>query len=149
RRAHQGADVAHRSDVDLAARQEGDGAGEIDGEAALDAPEDDAGDALVVLEGLLELGPGLLAPGLLARQHGLAVLVLHALEKDLDGVAHLDVGPLARGGEFLELDAALGLQSDIDEGEVVLDGDDNALENAAFEPVAGSDRFLEQRGETV
>ena len=51
RRAHQRADVAHRADIDLAARQEGHGAGQIDGEAALDAAEDHAGDALVVLEG--------------------------------------------------------------------------------------------------
>src|SRR6185312_2462487 len=50
RRAEQGRDVAHRTDIDLAARQEGAGAVEIDGEAALDAAEDDAGDALVALE---------------------------------------------------------------------------------------------------
>ena len=40
RRAHQRADVAHRADVDLAARQERHGAAEIDGEAALDPAED-------------------------------------------------------------------------------------------------------------
>ncbi len=149
RRAHQRADVAHRADVHLAAGQEGHGAGEIDGEAALDAAEDHAGDALVVLEGLLELGPGFLAARLLARQHGFAVLVFHALEIDLDHVADLDLGLLAGGGEFLERDAAFGFQADIDEGEVVLDGDDDALEHAAFEAVAGAERFLEQRGETV
>ena len=148
-RAHERADIAHRADVHLAAGQEGHGAGEVDGEAALDAPEDDAGHALIVLEGLLELGPGFLAPGLLARQNGFAVLVFHALEIDFDGVAHLELGLLAGGGEFLELDAALGLQSDVDEGEIILDGDDDALEHAAFESVAGADRFLEQRGETV
>ena len=68
RRAHQRGDVAHRPDVDLAAGQERDGAAEIDGEAALDAAEDHAGDALVRLEALFELGPGLLAARLLARQ---------------------------------------------------------------------------------
>jgi hypothetical protein len=35
-------DVADRTDVDLRARQERDGAVEIDGEAALDLVEDDA-----------------------------------------------------------------------------------------------------------
>ena len=45
-----GRDVAHRADIDLAARQEGHGAVEIDGEAALDPAEDRAGDALVRLE---------------------------------------------------------------------------------------------------
>ena len=39
---HQRGDVADRADVDLAARQEGHGAVEIDGEAALDLVEDDA-----------------------------------------------------------------------------------------------------------
>ena len=43
---HQRADVAHRADVDLAARQERHGAVEIDGEAALDLVEDDALDLL-------------------------------------------------------------------------------------------------------
>ena len=96
RRAHQRGDVAHRADIDLAARQEGDGAVEIDGEAALDAAEDDAGDALIGLEALLEQGPGLLAPRLLARELRLAVLVFHPLEIDLDGVAGLDLGAAGR-----------------------------------------------------
>src|SRR5262250_1080531 len=39
RRAHERADVAHRADVDLAARQEGHGAREVDGEAALTRPK--------------------------------------------------------------------------------------------------------------
>ena len=43
---HQRGDVADRADVDLAARQEGHGAVEVDGEAALDLVEDDAFDAL-------------------------------------------------------------------------------------------------------
>ena len=46
---HQRGDVADRADVDLAARQEGHGAVEIDGEAALDLVEDDAFDVLVRL----------------------------------------------------------------------------------------------------
>ena len=40
RLAHQRGDVAHRTDVDLAARQEGHGAAEVDGEAALDPAVD-------------------------------------------------------------------------------------------------------------
>ena len=85
RRVHQRADVAHRADVDLAARQEGHGAVEVDGEAALDLVEDDARDLLVLLEDLLEPGPALLAARLVARQHRLAERVLDALEIDLDG----------------------------------------------------------------
>src|SRR6185503_11528726 len=87
--AHQRADVAHRADIDLAARQEGHGAVEVDGEAALDAAEDVAGDALVVVERLLELGPRLFAASPLAREHRLAFAILHAVDEDLDGVADL------------------------------------------------------------
>ena len=63
---HQRRDVADRADVHLAARQEGHGAVEIDGEAALDLVEDDAGDLLVVLERLFQLAPAFLAPRLVA-----------------------------------------------------------------------------------
>ena len=66
RHVHQRADVAHRADVDLAARQESHGAVEIDGEAALDAVEDHALDALARLVFLLEPGPAFLAARLLA-----------------------------------------------------------------------------------
>ena len=93
---HQRGDVADRPDVDLRARQERHRAVEIDGEAALDLIEDDAGDLLVVLEGLLELAPALLAPRLVARQHRLAERVLDALQIDFDGVADLDFVAAAR-----------------------------------------------------
>ena len=133
RRAHQRADVAHRADVDLAAGQEGHGAGEVDGEAALDAAEDHAGDALVLLEVLLELRPGFFAARLLAAEHGFAMLVFHALEIDLDQVADLDLGLLAGRSEFLEGDAPFGLQAHIDQHGVGLDRDDGALDHGAFE----------------
>ena len=100
RAAHQRADVAHRADVDLAAGQEGHGAAEVDGEAALDPAEDHAVDALLRLERLLEVGPGLLAPRLLARQDDGAVAVLVALDEELDDVAGLDLGLLARAGRI-------------------------------------------------
>src|SRR5216684_1305633 len=147
RRAEQGRDVAHRADIDLAARQEGAGAVEIDGEAALDAAEDDAGDALVALERLLEQGPGLLAARLLARELRLAVLVLHPLEEDLDGVADLDVrlvaGRLAGGSEFLEIDAAFRFEADIDEDRIILDREDAALDDGAFEAARPSQGFVQ------
>src|SRR6202012_5903273 len=80
RRADQRGDVAHGADIDLAARQEGHGARQIDREAALDAAEDHAGDALIGGEALLEQRPGLLAAGLLAAELRFAVLVFHPLE---------------------------------------------------------------------
>ena len=147
RRAHQRADVAHRADVDLAAGQERDRAVEIDGEATLHAAEDHAGDALVVLELTLELGPGFLAAGLFAREHGFTVLVFHALEIDFDDVADLDLVLLSRSGEFLERDAPFGFQADIDQDEFIFDSDDGAFQHAAFETRAGAEGFLEQRSE--
>ena len=66
RHVHQRADVADRADVDLAAGQEGHGAAEVDGEAALDAAEDHALDALAGFEFLLELVPGGFAAGAVA-----------------------------------------------------------------------------------
>jgi hypothetical protein len=54
RLVHQRADIAHRAHIDLAARQERDGAVEIDGEAAFDAAEDHAGDAGLFVERALE-----------------------------------------------------------------------------------------------
>ena len=115
RRAEQRGDVAHGADIDLAAGQERDGAGKIDGEAAFDAAEDHAVDALIGLEILFEQGPGFFAARLLARQLGLAVLVFHPLEINLDGIAGLDLRRPARRREFAQRDAAFRFQSDIDQ----------------------------------
>src|SRR3954454_24136205 len=81
---HQRRDVANRTNVDLRARQEGYGPVEVDGETALDLVEDDAVDLFVVLEGLLQLAPALLATRLVARQHGFAEGILNAIEEHLD-----------------------------------------------------------------
>ena len=142
RLVHQRADIAGGTHIDLAARQEGHGAVEIDGEAALDAAEDHAGDAGLVVEGLLQLDPAFLAAGLVARQHGFAQRILDALEIDLDLVADLHIGGHARHGEFLQRHAAFGLQADIDHGEVVLDGDDLALDDGAFLGRLGHEALL-------
>ena len=66
RRAHQRGDVTDGADVDLAAGQEGDGAAEVDGEAALDPAIDGAVDALLRFECALEAGPCLFTAGFLA-----------------------------------------------------------------------------------
>ena len=44
------------------------------------------------------------------------MLVFHAVEIDLDLVADLDLGLLARERELLERDAAFRFQADIDDG---------------------------------
>ena len=126
-----------------------DGAVEIDGKPALDPAEDHAGHPLIRLKALFELGPGLLAPRLLARQLGLAVLVLHPLEEDLDGVADMEIGLGAAGGEFLQRHAAFRFEADIDQHGIVLDGDDPAFDDRAFETVDHAQGFVEKRGKIL
>ena len=144
-----GADVAHRADVDLAARQERHGAVEVDREAALDLVEDDPFDLLVLLEGLFELDPALLAARLVARDDGLAERVLDALEIDLDLVADARRRIAAMIGEFLEGDTALGLQADVDDGHVLFDRDDLALDDRAFEGLVVAVGLVEKRCEIL
>ena len=144
-----GRDVADRADIDLRARQEGHCAVEIDGEAALDLVEDDAVDLLVVLEGLLELAPAFLAARLVARQHGFAERILDAVEKHLDLVADLEFAFAAGSCEFPQRHAAFGLQADVDDGHVLFDRNDDALDDGAFLQIAAGEGLVEHRGEIV
>src|SRR5260221_354962 len=90
--------------------------------------------ALSVVECLLEKGPGFLAARLVARQDGLAFLVLHAIDEDVDDVAFLHFrrahSPV---GEFAQGDTALGLEADIDGDEIVGDANDRAFDYRSFE----------------
>src|SRR5579864_5378256 len=129
---HQRTDITHRTHIDLAAGKKRDRAIEIDGEAALDATEDHAGNARLLVEGALELDPAFFAPRLVARQHCLAQRVFDALEIDFDLVADGNARRHAGHGEFLERHAPLCLQSDIDDGKVVFDGDDGSGDDGAF-----------------
>jgi hypothetical protein len=149
RRAQERRDVAHGTDIHLASGQESHGAVQVDGEAALDAVEDDAGHALIRLEALLELRPGFFSPRLLARDLRLAVLVLHPLEVDLDGVAGLDLRRPPRRGEFLERHAPFGFEPDIDQHLIVLDGEDDAFDDRPLESSAAAERLIEQRCEAL
>src|SRR5262249_18378952 len=87
RLAHERTNVADRTDVDLAARQEGVDAAEVDGEAALDPADDRTLDRFLALGEALEARPGFFTLGLVARQHGVAQRVLDALEIDFDNGA--------------------------------------------------------------
>ncbi len=132
RLVHQRPDIAHGTHIDLAAGQEGYGAVEIDGEAALYPPEDHASHTGLIVERLFEPDPAFLAPCLVARQDRFAHRILDALDIDLDFVADFDVGHHPRHREFFERDAAFGLQADIDDGKIVLDGDDRAAHDRSF-----------------
>ena len=144
RAAHQRPHVAHRADIDLAARQERHRAAKVNGEPALDAAIDRAVDALLRLEGFFQIGPGLFATGLLARQDDRAVAVFVPLDVQLDHVAGLDVRLGAGGAEFLQGNAALGLQADIDDGEFVGQANDPAGDDGAVETRVRAKRFIKE-----
>src|SRR5579871_5444761 len=139
RRAHQWPEIADRPDVDLAAREKRDGAIEVDGVAALDLIEDDAGDLLIRLEGLLQFHPAFLAARLVARQHRLAQRILDPLEINLDLVADLQACIAAWPAELTQGHAAFGLQADIDDGDVLFDSDHVSFDDRAFVQVGAAE----------
>jgi hypothetical protein len=85
----------------------------------------------------VKLGPALLAAGLLARKHRLAKRVFDALDKHLDLVADIERAVLGPCSEFLQGHAALDLEADIDDGLVLFDGRDAALDDGTFQNVVG------------
>ena len=149
RDVHQRGDVTHGADVDLRARKEGDGAREVDGEAALDAAEDHTLDAGLLGELDFELVPRGLAASAVARQHRLAVHVLDTIDIDLDLVADLELGLLTGCGELAQRHAAFGLEADVDHGQVVLDSRHRAEDDAALEAVGAAEIGVEHAREIV
>ena len=64
-------------------------------------------------------------------------------------VAGLHVRLDAGGAEFLEGDAALGLQADIDDGEFVGEAEDSAGDDGAVKTGITTKRFIKKRGEIL
>jgi len=76
--------------------------------------------------------------------------VFDAIDIDFDFVANLDVGLLARHREFAQRHAAFGLQTYVDDGQVVFDGGNGALDDAAFKAaVLATEGIIEKRGKIV
>src|ERR1700694_5135315 len=146
---HQRRYVADRADIDLPARQGGYRGGEVGGGGPRDLIEDDAVHLLVVVERLFELAPAFLAARLVARQHGFAERVLDPVEKHLDLVADLEVAFAAGSCEFAQRHAAFGLQADVDDGHVLLDRNNDALDDGAFLQIAPGKGLIEHRGKIV
>ena len=119
--AHERTDVADRTDIDLASRQEGVDAAQIDGEAAFDTSDDRTFDGLFLFVQALEARPGLFTFRLVAREDCVSERVLDALKEHFDNVAGLQLGRHARAAEFLQRHAAFALQADVDRHEIVLD----------------------------
>ena len=148
RRVHHRGDVADRADIHLASGQERHRARQIDDEAALDAAENDAVDALAVVEGFFQRPPGFLAPRLFAAEADDTVPVLVAFDEDVDVVAGIDLRFLAGDGELLQRHAALGFEADVDQHLFAVDGDHRALDDTAFEFAVGAKGFFQEFGET-
>jgi len=105
----------------LRAGQEGRGAAQIDGKAALDATDDGAVDRLTFGEDDFQSGPGFFAASLVAADDGFTQGVLDAFQVDFDVVADLrDDGAFA-DAEFTGRDATFGLQTDVDDDDVLLE----------------------------
>ena len=133
---HQGCNVAHRTDVDLRAGQEGHGPAEVDGKATLDAVEDNAFHADAFVELLFQFNPGFFATGLIAGQHDFAVLVLVTLDEDLDGVAGFDGRLPAGHRKFFNRHATFRFQADIDDYQIILDAEYGTGEDGPFKGIA-------------
>ncbi len=147
--AHQRADVADRTDVHLRAGQEGAGAAQVDGEAALHAADDRAHDRLAFGVDAFQTGPGFFATGLFTADHGFAGGVLDALQVHFDSVADLGNRLTVPLLELLHRNAAFGLQTDVHNQEVLFHADHVTVDNRAFGQVAARQGLVEQRGEIV
>src|SRR4030095_9636045 len=108
---------------------------------------DESGDDRALLHRGLEVVPGLEALCLVARQLGLAVTILEALDGDGDEIAGLDLDLAFVVLEFLDRDEALGLEARVDDDDVVVDADDFCGDQFALAHFLPREGFLEQRGE--
>ena len=72
------------------------------------------------------------ATGFVTRQHGFAERIFDPVEKHFDLVANLEFAFAAGHGEFTQRHAAFRLQADVDDGHVLFNRDNNALDDGAF-----------------
>jgi hypothetical protein len=131
-------EVAHRPDVDLAARQERAHA-DVDREPALDPLDDAADDDLAIRVGLLDLVPDLHLLGFFAREDDVAVAVFRALEQDVDDIARLHGHLALLVDELVCGNHAFRLEPDVDDYRRRGDTEHRALHDLAFRnaPEAG------------
>ena len=101
------------------------------------------------LEGLFQQVPGFLAAGLVAAQHHLAVTVFHPLEENLHVGPGLDLAVFAGLGEFLQGNAAFGLEANVDDHVVAFDGDHAPPKNGSLEGRTAAKLLIEQGGEIL
>src|SRR6266481_5080723 len=148
--ADQLVQIADRTQIHLRAGEERLHA-DVDGEAALHAPDDGSLDELVALARGGDLVPDAHLVGLLLGEDDHARVVLARLEQHLDLVAGLDVGLAVDQAEFLDRHLAFALVADVDDRVVLGDLDDAALDDLvllqlAFSAALAFEALLEHRG---
>src|SRR5690606_25625291 len=120
------------------------GAIQIDGEAALDLVEDLPFDLLVLFVESFETDPALFAAGLLTAEDSLAHRVLDAVDIDFDFRTDGNSAIATGGAEFLHRHAAFGLETDVDDRQVLFNGNDRALDDGAFDRIDIVEALKEQ-----
>ena len=133
----------------MAARQKCRCAVQIDGEAAFDTAENNPFDALIGFKVFLQLDPTFLAACLIARQNSFAHSILNTVDKNLDLIAHANLGRLAGHGKFTQRHTAFGFQADIDNRQIIFNGGDAAAHNRALNRRIGGKAFFQKRGEII
>jgi hypothetical protein len=120
-----------------------------DRQAALHARADGPFDQLVALARAGDLVPNFQPIRLLLGQHAQAVLVLAALEEDVDLVAFLDANGAVGLRELVERDRSFGLVADVDDDVVLADVNHAAFDDVAFLDVLVLERLFEQCREAL
>ena len=146
---HQRASVTHGAHIDLRTGQEGHGAAEVDSEAALDATEDGAFDALFVGICFFQTIPGGLAAGHFAADDSLATGVLDCAQENLDLIADSDFGGFTGICEFFQINAAFHLVADVDDGLARFNRDHLAFDNRPFFGRVDFEAFIQKGFEVL
>src|ERR1043165_3028994 len=113
--AAQGIEVFDRLRVDERSGEEGLDAADVDGEPALDAVDDAAGDGLFVFVRGLDLVPDPHPRCVFAGEDDVAGGVLEPLDEDFDVLAGLDADFAVVAGDFADGQQSLGLRTDVDD----------------------------------
>ena len=141
---HQRGDVAHRTNIDLAARQEGRSAIKVNGKAAFDATEDNTLDTGIGFEVFFQLDPAFFATRFVARQHRFAHGVFNAVEEYFDFVTDIDISRLSGHGELAQRHAAFRFQSHIDNRQIIFNGRHTTTHHRSLKRVIGGKAFFQQ-----
>ena len=120
-------DVRHPSQSNLRTGQEGIDAHQVDGHAALDLADQRSLDRTVGLVRLADLLPDAQEVSLLLRQDDDTVIVLEALEQDLDLITFG-----RRILELVERDRTLRLEAELEDDRSIRDAQHGRLNNLAF-----------------